>query len=169
MKKENWGGYVSVQNSYSNQLTLNSVLSRSRRPAPLPGEETIYYLFVRASNGSGGYYQSPPKRIVAEGNVDLVVGHGHGGGGPFELKISPNPSTLETMITIKNNSNQESFDETAQWDIEIYNQTYMLQDKKSKLKGNTIQINTSSWNEGIYYIKASYKGEIINGKLVVKK
>ena len=45
LKKEGWGGYVSVQNSYSNQLTLNSVLSKSKKVAPLPGEETIFHLF----------------------------------------------------------------------------------------------------------------------------
>ncbi len=85
------------------------------------------------------------------------------------MSISPNPARSETTIALKNNSKEEDFDETAQWDIEIYNQSYMLQDKKSKLKGNIIRINTSSWKEGIYYIKATYKDEIISEKLIIKR
>jgi len=101
LKKEGWGGYVSIQNSSSNQLTLNSVISKSKKPVPLPSEETIFHLFVRASNGSGNYCQSTLKRIVAKGNVDLVVGNG-GGLPPFELKISPNPANNIITVNIDN-------------------------------------------------------------------
>ncbi len=43
------------------------------------------------------------------------------------------------------------------------------QEKKTKLKGKSTTINTQSWKEGVYLIRAVYKDEILTGKLVVKK
>jgi len=111
LKREDWGGYVKVQQSSSNQLTLNSVLSKSKKPEPVG--ETVYYLFVRASSGSGSYSDSPIQQIIAKGDVDLVVGTGGGGGlPPIEVKIAPNPAdNIITVDIVNNNKSSNSAEE----------------------------------------------------------
>jgi len=91
--------------------------------------------------------------------------------GGWRMSISPNPATSVATITINIQGKQErkAFYEDEQWDIEIYNPNYVLQERLSKLKGNTFEINTSSWKEGIYYIKAKYKDKVVTGKMIIKK
>ena len=84
------------------------------------------------------------------------------------LVFSPNPATGETMLTIESNSTEKTFDFVAEWDLEIYTQTQMLKDRKTKLKGNSTTINTSGWKEGVYVARVKYKDEVLTGKLVVK-
>ncbi len=140
-------------NSSSNQLTLNSVLSKSKKPTPLPGEETIFYLFVRASNGSGNYYQTSSKRIVAKGNVDLVVGHG-GDLPPFELKISPNPAN--NIITV-NIDRAEKTNPNIEYTVRLLDK-YQKTIYQRNIKNSQTTINVSHFQTGIYYL------QVINGQ-----
>ena len=88
----------------------------------------------------------------------------------YYLSISPNPSTSETMISIESSSKEaQSFDETLEWDLEIYDAGQMLKQKKNRLKGKGYKLNTSGWKEGVYIVRANYKDELLTGKLVVKK
>ena len=100
---------------------------------------------------------------------------------PFDpvLTFSPNPTVGETTISIeqgsanetslKSASSETTFDENAEWDLEVYNSMQSLKLKKQKLKGSSVTINTQSWKEGVYMVRVKYKGEILTGKLVVKK
>ncbi len=83
------------------------------------------------------------------------------------LVIMPNPSSVETTISIE--SGETALDETAEWELEVYDNVQNLKEKKTKLKGKSTTINTQSWKEGVYVIRAVYKDEILTGKLVVKK
>ncbi len=89
--------------------------------------------------------------------------------GGYYMMISPNPTTGETTLTIEPTSEEETFDETAEWELEIYSPTQALKEKKTKLKGNSTTIQTQSWKEGVYVVRVKYKDEILSGKLVVKK
>ena len=100
---------------------------------------------------------------------------------PFDpvLTFSPNPTVGETTISIeqgsandtslKSASAETTFDENAEWDLEVYDSMLSLKLKEQKLKGKSITINTQSWKEGIYMVRVKYKDDIITGKLVVKK
>ncbi len=83
------------------------------------------------------------------------------------LVIMPNPSSVETTISVE--SGETALDETAEWELEVYDNVQNLKEKKTKLKGKSTTINTQSWKEGVYLIRAVYKDEILTGKLVVKK
>ncbi len=83
------------------------------------------------------------------------------------LVIMPNPSSVETTISVE--SGETAFDETAEWELGVYDNVQNLKEKKTKLKGKSTTINTQSWKEGVYLLRALYKDEIITGKLVVKK
>ncbi len=96
----------------------------------------------------------------------------------YYMSISPNPTTGETTLSIESNteepglksaSTEPVFDETAEWELEIYSPNQILKEKKTKLKGKSTTIQTQSWKEGVYVVRVKYKGEILIGKLVVKK
>lgn len=100
-------------------------------------------------------------------------------GGGFLLMASPNPTSGETTISIEKSapadesliqySDENSFDENEEWDLAIYDNVKNLKLKKDKLKGKSFVLKTHGWKEGIYMIRAKYKNEIIQGKLIVKQ
>lgn len=61
------------------------------------------------------------------------------------------------------------FDENADWELEIYNQSQILKEKKTKLKGTQYTIQTSGWQEGIYFVRVNLNGKTKTGVLVVSK
>ncbi|MEA3451850.1 MAG: T9SS type A sorting domain-containing protein [Bacteroidota bacterium] len=153
LKKEDWGGYVSIQDSRSRYLTLNSVSSNNKKPAPLPFEQTMFQLFVRAKNINGNYYQTEPISILALGNVDLVVGRSDGLP-PFELKISPNPVSSILTVDIKNSKSNSP---NTEYTVRLLNK-YQKTVYQKTTKATQIPINVSSLQIGIYYL------QVINGQ-----
>ena len=97
----------------------------------------------------------------------------------YSMMVSPNPATTEATIsivpssfedaTLKSASTQPTLDENTEWDIEVYDNMQSLKLKKQKLKGSSTRINTQSWKEGVYMVRVKYNGEILTGKLIVKK
>ncbi len=87
----------------------------------------------------------------------------------YYMVFLPNPTTGETTLSIELDSKENCFDETAEWDLEIYSQTQELKTKVNKLKGKEHKIQTAGWKEGVYAVRVKYKDEILTGKLVVKK
>jgi hypothetical protein len=85
------------------------------------------------------------------------------------LSFVPNPATGETVLIIETTPDKTEFDETAEWDLEIYNNNQTLKEKKTKLKGNEYHLNTSGWKDGVYMLRVNYKNEILTGKLVVRR
>lgn len=100
---------------------------------------------------------------------------------PFKsvLIVSPNPTNGETTVSIepevtqdeslKSASTQPTLDENTVWDMEVYDSMQSLKLKKQKLKGKSTRINTQSWKEDVYMVRVQYNGEILTGKLVVKR
>jgi len=89
-------------------------------------------------------------------------------GGMF-MSISPNPTSGEATVSIESNSEETTFDENAEWDLEVYSPTQSLKQKKTKLKGKSTKIQTHGWKEGVYMVRVKYKDEVLTGKLIVKK
>jgi len=100
--------------------------------------------------------------------------------GGMMLMMSPNPTSGETTVsiepeismetTLKSTSTENSFDETVEWVVEVYDNAQSLKLKKTKIKGiNSTKINAQSWKEGVYTVRAKYKDQVLTSKLVVKK
>ncbi|MBN1822577.1 MAG: M4 family metallopeptidase [Prolixibacteraceae bacterium] len=89
-------------------------------------------------------------------------------GGYYSLSFTPNPTSLETTVLIEPTSEDIKFDINEEWELEIYSETQVLKEKKVKLKGNEVRIQTQGWKDGVYFVRVKYKDEIITGKLVVK-
>ncbi|NQU54254.1 MAG: T9SS type A sorting domain-containing protein [Bacteroidetes bacterium] len=97
----------------------------------------------------------------------------------YYMMISPNPTSGEASLsiesgspeeaTLKSASTESTFDETAEWDLEVYDNVQNLKLKKTKLKGKSTKIQTHGWKDGVYMVRVKYKDEILTGKLVVKK
>lgn len=75
----------------------------------------------------------------------------------------------KTSLSIESILVEKTFDETAEWEIEIYDHTQSLKEKKTKLKGKEHLIRTQGWKEGVYMVRVKYKDEVLLGKLVLKK
>jgi hypothetical protein len=90
-------------------------------------------------------------------------------GGMYSLVFTPNPTTGETTLTIETTSEEKTFDETAQWDLEVYSETQLLKTKQTSLRGQSAKIQTAGWKEGVYLVRVNYNGEVLTGKLVVKR
>lgn len=87
----------------------------------------------------------------------------------YFLVFSPNPADSETTLSIETTSAAEIVDETAEWELEVYSPSQALKEKKTKLKGSTVKIQTAGWKEGVYVVRVKYKDEVLTDKLVVKK
>ncbi len=85
------------------------------------------------------------------------------------LVLSPNPATGETTLLIESESDEENKIDEGEWDLEIYNNSQMLTEKKTKLKGKEYKLNTSNWKDGVYTVRVKYKDEILTEKLVVTR
>lgn len=88
-------------------------------------------------------------------------------GGFFAMSLSPNPSNGETTLSIEPTSEDVVFDENAEWEVEIFDQVQGLKEQTTKLKGKELQIKTTGWKTGIYFVRVKYKDEYLQGKLVV--
>jgi len=89
--------------------------------------------------------------------------------GRYYMVITPNPTRGETTLTIETSSAETTFDETAEWELEVYSPSQTLKEKKTNLKGKNTIIQTHGWKEGIYVVRVNYRDEILTGKLVVKQ
>lgn len=89
--------------------------------------------------------------------------------GRFLLIFTPNPTTGETTLSIESESEEKAFDDTAEWEMEIYSESQLLKEKKTSLRGKSTKIQTQGWKDGVYLVRVKYKDEILTGKLVVKK
>ncbi|MBW6533667.1 MAG: T9SS type A sorting domain-containing protein [Mariniphaga sp.] len=90
------------------------------------------------------------------------------GATPLSIILSPNPSTGETIVSIESNVEGDT-EINTEWGLEIFDQNQILKEKKTRIKGKKYKINTSGWKEGVYMVRVNYKGEVLTGKLVVKR
>jgi len=87
----------------------------------------------------------------------------------YLLSITPNPTTNETTLAIESVSEEKAFDDTVDWELEVYSETQLLKTKQTGLRGRSAKIQTAGWQEGIYLVRVNYKDEIVTGKLLVKR
>lgn len=87
--------------------------------------------------------------------------------GSYYLQVSPNPSTSESTISLLS-ENKEAAQLNTDWDLDIYDSFQGLKEKKTRLKTSETKINTSSWKEGVYIIKATIGDKVITEKIIVK-
>lgn len=121
-------------------------------------QEGWYLIWARGYNGCGSGWGDWTESELEFVECSLT-----------RLFFSPNPTTGETTLSIETTSAEKTFDETAEWELEIYDQSQTLKEKKTKLKGKEHKIQTAGWKEGVYAVRVKYKDEILTGKLVVKK
>jgi hypothetical protein len=127
---------------------------------PAPGTETIN---LRAHNTCGW---SSWKSIA----VDVEDNCG------WYLMFTPNPSSRETTLSIETSSSNKTtnkatesvFDESVEWDIEVYDYYKNPQLRKNSIQGKSTKIETTNWKNGIYVVRVKYMDRIIVGKLVVE-
>ena len=58
---------------------------------------------------------------------------------------------------------------STEWEMEVYSETQLLKEKRTKLKGKNTTIQTDGWQDGVYMVRVKYKEELLTGKLMVKK
>ncbi len=116
------------------------------------------------SYGSGWIYATDEDCSSVRGEFWVDVSCGS-----YYLVFSPNPTTDETTITIESDSEEKTLEESAEWELGVYDNSQNMKIKKSMQKSMSAVINTHNWMDGVYTVRAKYKNEIITGKLVVKK
>lgn len=124
-------------------------------------------VIVKARNTCGwGNYSAPAMQFTTSSCMGMM------------LTVSPNPSNGETVISLEpelpvtetaKSTTVATFDETTEWELEVYNNMQSLKAKQTKIKTKEVKINTQSWKEGVYTVRVKYKDRVLLGKLVVKK
>ena len=87
----------------------------------------------------------------------------------YSLLITPNPAVSEATVSIIAVSENEYFDENAEWKMEVFDNMQNQKLKNEKLKGKNAKIQTAGWKEGVYIVRVKYKNKILQEKLVVTK
>lgn len=166
--------YMCRNQHYHIYLNNNSGCSLSSYTWSVPSGWSINYTY---SNMISVYTNSSPGGMVEVSantccGVFTKVKTGYFGSGycgsSYAMSLSPNPSSGETTLAIEPTSSDVSFDENAEWGIEIFDQMQVLKEQKTKIKGKEQKINTSGWKTGIYFVRVKYKDEYLSGKLVVQ-
>jgi hypothetical protein len=88
--------------------------------------------------------------------------------GYYRLVLSPNPSTALSTVSLQSTSGENS-DIDPEWYLEVYNQGQQQKVFERNIKGKEFTLNTSNWKDGLYIVRARYKGKWLTGKLVVGK
>jgi len=124
-----------------------------------PSEGT-YKFWVRGNNDCG----------TATNWSKTTVDYIDCGEGLLSLEFFPNPTINETTIKIvSSNEDVVKIDNNEEWGLEVYAQNQVLKILKPNIKGQEFILNTSGWNDGIYFVRVNYKNNFISGKLIVKK
>jgi len=124
-----------------------------------PSEGT-YKFWVRGNNDCG----------TATNWSKTTVDYIDCGEGLLSLEFLPNPTINETTLKIVSaNEDVVKIDNNEEWGLEVYAQNQVLKILKPNIKGQEFILNTSDWNDGIYFVRVNYKNNFITGKLIVKK
>ncbi|MGQ7868304.1 T9SS type A sorting domain-containing protein [Sunxiuqinia sp. sy24] len=127
--------------------------------APPYGADNPVSVRVKARNACGWGTYLAPSLVLSGANCYSLL-----------LVVSPNPSTVETTISVEPASAEaKSTEALPEWDLEIYNQGQQLKARKQKIIGSQTTLNTTGWKEGVYIIRAKVNGEVLTEKLVVKE
>ena len=109
------------------------------------------------------------KEITAQGDVNLVVGTGGGGGGEFPefyTTINPNPVTNE--LTLKIDENELAKNNTKEYKVIIYN-SFGKKFHQSKSDLRELKIDVSNYPYGLYKIIVTDNHNNITTSFIVNK
>ncbi len=172
--------YMCANTHYQIFIYNNSPCSTTDYTWSMPSAWTQNYAY---SNYISVYTNSLPGGMVevyantcCENNVKVKTEYFGSGycGGYYSMMFTPNPTTSETTLSIKSKNKEQTFEETAVWELEIYSPGQVLTQKTTKLHGSSTTIQTAGWKEGVYTVRVKLTtkenpDEILTGKLVVKK
>ena len=153
----------------------NSSCSTSGYSWSVPSNWTQFYTYQNMisinTNSSPGGTISVNANTCCNNFVNIIMGYmgTDYNCGYYSMSFSPNPTTGETMLILESNSAEKAFDETARWDLEIFSETQVLKTRQTGLRGRNAKIQTTGWQEGVYLVRVIYSGEVLKGKLIVKK
>lgn len=85
----------------------------------------------------------------------------------YRLQLSPNPTTTESTVELVSVSGA-AIDLNTEWELEIYDSMQGMKEKKTNLKTVQTKVNTSSWKDGVYIVRAKIGEKMVSDKLVVK-
>ena len=180
------GGYLCT-NAYGNEFSFSSVAPYSYFNIKLTNySETQTYCQFTIHDTWGTLDCAPPEgthMFHVRGNnacgtatnwskkaVYFSDCGGGGGGGLFEMIVYPNPSTNETRIAIVSTKDDITILQKGdKWKIEVYSQNNILKFVNNNIMESTLNLNTSGWPTGVYFIKAFYRDEILTRTLIVSK
>jgi len=118
-----------------------------------PNAPSSQVISIVAANQCGSYTSPPFQKTFYAINCNT-----------YSLSMTPNPANNETIVTLESNS--QPIEEAAKWDIEIYSQSQILKEKRTNHSGKEFKVNTAGWTPGVYYVKARYKNDVLQGKII---
>jgi len=65
------------------------------------------------------------------------------------LVLSPNPATGETVASLKSASDEITVDQNTEWDMDIYSESTLLKEKKTKLRGKSTRANSHFYTQNL--------------------
>ena len=131
------------------------------------GQGTRYLALQTGPTGSGGIIGAQAVNICLNPGSYATMYTSVTGICGYSLFVSPNPATGETTVELVNDS-KEVLAALTEWELEVYDSMQGLKEKKANLKALQTKINTSSWKDGVYIVRAKIGDEVITEKLVVK-
>lgn len=153
----------------------NTTCSTSGYSWNVPSSWTTFYTYQNMisvnTNSSPGGPVSVRANTCCNNNVTIIstyLGSSYNCS-QYYLIITPNPAENETMVSLESISEEIYVGISTVWEMEVYDQTRLLMEKKSRIKEKKIKFDISDWKEGIYYIRAICNGEVLEGKLAVKR
>jgi hypothetical protein len=140
----------------------------------IPTAWTRYYtsgnmISVNTNSSPGGQVIVNATNTACNTTVPVITGYmgSTSNCGSYYMALTPNPSSSETTIELSADG-EKIVDENTQWDLQAYDQMQGVKEKKTKIKGKQVKINTTNWKEGTYIISAIIDGEMVSEKLLVK-
>jgi len=132
----------------------------------ISGQGTTNLALQTGTTGSGGIVGAQATNACGTGSYATKYTSVTGICG-YRLDVSPNPATGEATIELVSDS-EEGLAGAVEWELDIYDSMQSLKEKKTDIKTAQTMINTSSWKDGVYIVRAKIGDEVITEKLVVK-
>ncbi|MGK7389714.1 MAG: M4 family metallopeptidase [Candidatus Cyclobacteriaceae bacterium M2_1C_046] len=116
--------------------------------------DDYYFLEVQAEN----------RCDIGVKNYKDVYGPSCDSSDPFML-VSPSPASKETTVDIVDS--EDHSEKSSSWAIKVFDENQILVFEKSNITSKRLQVNTRNFKNGLYFIHAYYKGELLTNKLLV--
>ena len=133
----------------------------------ISGQNTANLALQTGTTGSGGIIGAQVVNICLNPGSYATMYTSVTGICGYSLFVSPNPATGEATIELVSDT-KETLAGGTEWEFEVYDSMKGMKEKKTNIKTAQTKINTSSWKDGVYIVRAKIGDEVITEKLVVK-